>query len=105
MGLDVMVVLVALGILAALLAGVEPRPRGVRAPTPDDGAIGLGSGRSTRCPVCAEMALQLVGVAVAGGRDVPRVRCTSCRSSYVVRGTLGATGPVRSVPTQRHPSL
>jgi hypothetical protein len=109
MSLEVMTVLVAIGLLVALLVGVEPHRRPMRQGTPDDGAIGLGAGRTTRCPVCAELALELVGVTVAGGRELPRVRCTACRSSYVVRGTIGAVGPGASVssgvPRQRPPAV
>lgn len=95
MAFETMAVLVALGLLAAVLAGVEPRRRVERPPTPDDGPLGLGAGRTARCPVCAQTTLELVGVRVRGDHDLPRVRCGFCRSSYTVRGTLA------SIPDQR----
>jgi|GEM_PF-5475019 len=107
MPLDTMAVLLALGLLAAALAGA-PLPgtgrraraaleRAARTTTADDGPVGLGRGRSTWCPVCTHPALELVGVSVAAGRELPRVRCAVCLSTYTVRGTLA------SVPVQRRP--
>ena len=110
MPLDTMALLLALGLMAAILAGDGTRrslPRLVtprfatlrmvtaRVGTPDDGPIGLGAGRTARCPLCERTALELVGVGTTRGRDVPLVRCGHCRSSYTVRGTLSA------VPAQR----
>lgn len=99
MPLEPMAAVVALGLLAAVLAGVR-LPRwivrdDVRPGTPDDGPLGLGCGRTARCPVCREPALELVAVSVGAGRDLPQVRCLACLSSYAVRGTLTA------VPAQR----
>lgn len=120
MPLDTMALLLALGLMAAVLAGngpgrplprlatprlatprlatprmVTPRMGTARVGTPDDGPIGLGAGRTARCPLCERTALELVGVGTTRGRDVPLVRCGHCRSSYTVRGTLS------SVPAQR----
>lgn len=95
MAIGTMLVLVALGAFAATAAGATPRR--ARPGTPDDGPLGLGAGRTTRCPVCREHALELVAV---GGREpeLSRVRCSSCRSTYIVRGTLSA------MPAQRRPA-
>lgn len=108
MPLDTMAVLLALGLLAAVLAGArlpEPlrstrsaRATATRPGTADDGPLGLGRGRTTWCPVCTQPALELVGVSVAAGRSVPRVQCAACLSTYTVRGTLA------SLPTQRRPA-
>lgn len=108
MPLDTMAVLLALGLLAAALAGARlPEPfrstrsvhmMGTRPGTADDGPLGLGNGRTTWCPVCTQPALELVGVSVAAGRSIPRVQCAACLSTYTVRGTLS------SVPTQRRPA-
>lgn len=102
MPLDTMAVLLALGLLAASLAGAQlPRSsnRGtLRAGTPDDGPLGIGAGRSARCPVCARPALELVGVRVGVAGDLPQVRCGACLSRYTVRGTL------ECLPQQRRPA-
>ena len=103
MPLDTMAVLLALGLLAASLAGARlprsmtraGRAASIRPGTADDGPLGLGTGRTAPCPVCTEPALELVCVSVAAGRDLPRVRCASCLSTYTVRGTLSV------VPAQR----
>ena len=97
MPLDTMAVLLALGLLAAYLAGAGPRRRDILRTTPDDGPLGLGAGRTTRCPLCAQPALELVGLSVRGGQPVPQVRCGSCLNSYAVHGTLF------ELPTQRRP--
>ena len=105
MPLDTLAVLLGLGLLAAALAGArlpEPlrRTRSARSTatgptTTDDGPLGLGSGRTTWCPVCTQPALELVGVSIAAGHSIPRVQCAACLSTYTVRGTLS------SVPIQR----
>ncbi len=93
MPLSTLVASLALGALATFLAGAGRRTlrtRRTRPGTPDDGPLGLGAGRTARCPVCAAMTLELIGVGVGeGARDgVAQVRCGSCLSSYTVRGSL-----------------
>lgn len=88
-------VLLALGLLATVLAGATPRRS--RPGTPDDGPLGLGAGRTARCPACQGETLELVSISTSA-RPLPRVRCAACRSTYAVRGTLA------SVPAQRSPA-
>jgi hypothetical protein len=104
MTLETTVVLLALGLLAALLAGARTRPGTAtarivrdrcRTATPDDGPLGLGAGRTAHCPVCEQTALELVDVATIDGHDVPHVRCRHCSAGFTVRGTITA------VPAQR----
>lgn len=115
MPLDTTVALLALGLIVAVLAGAVSRRdtphtgishtgtwhalyarRGVsRTATPDDGPLGLGAGRTARCPVCAQTTLELVDVSTVDGHDVPHVRCGHCFAGFTVRGAL------TSVPEQR----
>jgi hypothetical protein len=108
--LDTAIVLLALGLVVAVLAGTVSRRdtphtgtshalyarRGVsRTATPDDGPLGLGAGRTARCPVCAQTTLELIDVSTVDGHDVPHVRCGHCFAGFTVRGAL------TSVPEQR----